>query len=220
MVSAKFAPGQSAVIAYGLYQYDFGQKLQVHGLLLPEVVEVHFEKLSGYGGVAAVQIGEVDGMTLEVDIPDSLLMTGSALAAYIYYADKNTGETIRTVYLPVLPRDIPEPDIPDDKMILLREIIDLLRSKADGITLVDEAYLQLLSGNLPVGDRIRLPGNSSGGGAEREIELKNNGESICWRYTDSNDWKELIKLSDLRGKDGITPEFEIRDGHLFAIYDE
>lgn len=220
MVSAKFVPGQTAVIAYGLYQYDFGQKLQVEGLSLPEVVEIHFEKLSGCGGVADVQIGKFNGPILEVDIPDSLLLTTAALAVYIYYADKNVGETIRTVYLPILPREAPEPDVPDDKLSLLREMIELLRSKADGITLVDEAYLQLLSGKLPVGDRIRLPGNSSGGEGGREIELKNDGESICWRYTDSNDWKELVKISDLRGKDGITPEFEIRDGHLFAIYND
>ena len=220
MVSAKFVPGQTAVVAYGLYQYDYGQTLQVQGLSLPSFVEVHFEKLSGRSGNADVQIGNFDGTNLDVNIPDYFLQTATAIAAYIYYADDDQGETIRTVYLPVLPRSGPAPDIPDDKMALLREIIDLLRSKADGITLVDEAYLQLLSGELPVGDRIRLPGYSSGGGGEREIELKNDGEAISWRYTDSNEWKELIKVSELRGKDGITPEFEIREGHLFAIYNE
>ena len=52
----------------------------------------------------------------------------------------------------------------------------------------------------------------------REIELKNNGVEIQWRYTDSNDWIKLIDLESIRGPAGETPEFEIREGHLYAIY--
>ena len=96
----------------------------------------------------------------------------------------------------------------------MKDIIDKLNKKADNLKFED-GYLQLLSDTLPVGERIRL-GQSSG----REIELKNDGAAICWRYTDSNEWTELVKLNDLKGKDGETPEFEIREGHLFAIYNE
>lgn len=57
-----------------------------------------------------------------------------------------------------------------------------------------------------------------GGGSGREIELRNSGTAIEWRYTDSNEWTELAKISDLSGKDGEAPDFEVRDGHLIAIY--
>ena len=73
--------------------------------------------------------------------------------------------------------------------------------------------LQLLSGNIPIGQRVRLPT-----GTGREIELRNNGTEIQWRYTDSNTWNTLVSLSELRGPAGETPEFEIREGHLFATY--
>lgn len=33
-----------------------------------------------------------------------------------------------------------------------------------------------------------------------------------------NDWNDLVPLEDLKGKDGKPPEFEVRDGHLIAIY--
>ena len=80
-----------------------------------------------------------------------------------------------------------------------------------------DGVLQLLSAGSPIGQRIRLP---SGGGSGREVELKNNGTAIQWRYTNENEWHDLVLLADLRGEDGQTPEFEIREGHLFAIYQE
>ena len=65
---------------------------------------------------------------------------------------------------------------------------------------------------------MRIP--SGEGGSNREIELKRNDNEIQWRYTDSNEWKTLVSLNELKGEDGQTPEFEIRNDHLFAIYKE
>ena len=98
---------------------------------------------------------------------------------------------------------------------LLRKMMSELKGKADNLK-EEEGYLQLLSGATPIGDRIRLPAGT--GGTGREIELRNNGTAIEWRYTDSNEWTELVKITDLSGKDGETPEFEIREGHLIAKY--
>lgn len=89
-----------------------------------------------------------------------------------------------------------------------------LEKKADNAKIIDGA-LQLLSGEKEIGDRIRLPSGNGG----REVELRNNGTEIQWRYTDSNEWRDLITVEELKGKDGVTPDFEIRDGHLFAIYE-
>ena len=54
---------------------------------------------------------------------------------------------------------------------------------------------------------------------DKEIEIRNDGTSIQWRYTDQNEWKELIPLADLKGEDGKPPEFEIREGHLIVKYE-
>lgn len=219
MITASFQPGQSSTIAYGLYQYDYGQELCVKGLSFSGVTEVHFAKLGALGGKALIRLGTVQDGILSVDIPDDFLCTDTSFAAYIYTADTEYGETVKTVYFPVLSRATPDTGIPDDKIPLLRDLVELIRNKADNITLTDGIYLQLLAGDIPIGERLRLP-NASSGANGREIELRNDGEAICWRYTDSNEWYELIKLSDLRGKDGITPELEIRNGHLFAIYND
>lgn len=48
----------------------------------------------------------------------------------------------------------------------------------------------------------------SGGGTEipgkdgREIELQNSGTAIQWRYVGEEDWKDIVQLSELKGKDG------------------
>ena len=52
----------------------------------------------------------------------------------------------------------------------------------------------------------------------KEIELRNNGTALQWRYTDSNEWTELILIDDIKGPAGETPTFEIREGNLYAIY--
>ena len=95
---------------------------------------------------------------------------------------------------------------------MLKQVLEFLQTKADNITITD-GNLQLMSQGQPVGDKVRI--NTSGG---NEIEIRNNGTALQWRYINQNDWNDLVPLEDLKGKDGKPPEFEVRDGHLIAIY--
>ena len=166
---------------------------------------------------AEIVVGNIVDGTIEARIPDDLLKEGEPIKAYLYIADPNSGKTIKKINMPVKRREKPGDYTEGDDQNLLRELMDELKKKADNIQSVD-GYLQLLSGATPIGDRVRLPAGT--GGSTREIELRNSGTAIEWRYTDSNEWTELIQMSELRGKDGETPEFELREGHLFAIYKE
>ena len=204
MIMAVFQDQDSAVTATGLTQWDYGQVLRILGLCGLKRTEVHFA-LDG-GGAALIQLAEVeeDG-AVTVPIPDCLLETGRSIVAYVYVTDQTSGETIRTIKMPVTR--------PAEKS-LLRQVLDQLALKADDLSLVD-GLLQLTANGQGIGTKIRLPSGTSGG---REVELRNNGTAIQWRYTDSNDWTDLVSLEDLRGPAGECPEFEVRDGHLFAIY--
>lgn len=209
MIQAKFKPGEYSVAAYGLVQWDYGQILHIEGVEVATNPEVHF---SVGRRDAVIVIGTVADGVIEARIPDDLLEEGEEIRAYVYVADADSGKTIRAVAMPVKRR--PRPDDYDSpaEQNLLRKVMEELRGKSDNIQVVD-GYLQLLSDAAPIGDRVRLP---AGGG--REIELRNNGTALEWRYTDSNEWTELIQMSELRGKDGEAPEFELREGHLIAIY--
>lgn len=207
-----FKDDRKNITVIGLDQWDYGQKLEIYGI--PDVThaEVHFCCESDTEALIK-QAQVTDHIT--ADIPDALLRTGENLKAYVYIATVTEGKTIRTITMIVNRRQRPEDYTVLPEKNLLREILERLDLKADDIEL-KENELQLLSGGKGIGSKIRLPGGSGG----REIELRNNGTAIQWRYTDSNDWIDLIQTEELRGKDGVTPSFIIRDGHLIAIYEE
>lgn len=196
----------------GLEQWDYGQKLEIYGIPNVTHAEVH---ICCENDTEALIIQAQVTEHITADIPDALLRTGENLKAYVYIATATEGKTIRTITMIVNRRQRPEDYTVLPEKNLLREILERLDLKADDIKLT-ENELQLLSGGKGIGSKIRLPGGSGG----REIELRNNGTAIQWRYTDSNDWIDLIQTEELRGKDGVTPSFIIRDGHLIAIYEE
>ncbi len=206
-----FEEGEKHINVAGLQQWDYGQRLEIYGIPETTHVEVHFCCESDTEAI--IQVAEVTDH-ISANIPDALLRTGENIKAYIYIATPLEGKTIRTITLVVKRRQRPvDYAAPPDKN-LLREILEKLNLKADDMQL-NENELQLLSGGKEIGKKIRLP-TSTG----KEIELRNNGIAIQWRYTDSNDWIDLIQVQELKGKDGVTPRFELRSGHLIAIYEE
>ena len=212
MLKVKFKEDSRQTVSDALTQWDYGQLLRIEDIPEVESAEIHFT-CKGKRNALIIEAYIVDG-TATAKIPNELLMEGEEIQAYIYAMTSDSGKTIYTVIIPVKRREKPEDYSEPEHQDKLKEIIDKLDKKADDLQYAD-GYLQLLSGTIPIGKRIRL--NQSGG---RELELKNDGTAICWRYTDSNEWTELVKLNDLKGKDGETPEFEIREGHLYAIYNE
>lgn len=210
MIIAKFcSDGQYYKTVFGLVQWDYGQTLQVFGLQIPDQTEVHLTEEFGTMSFTVPGNRQEDG-SVAVEIPDILLQSGKNVIAYIYVCDDSQGETLRTIFMPVKKRAKPE-NYSRSELTPMQEILKELRGRADDITL-QEDILQLMSGGRAIGSRIRLPVQ------EREIEMRNTGTAIEWRYTDRNEWNGLIVLEDIRGPAGETPEFEIRDGHLYAIY--
>ena len=223
MIVAYFGSSDSAK-AWGLTQWDYGQDLQLAtDGEIPDGTEVQF-----YQDLLTSVAYTVGGI---IRIPDVMLQNAKTITAYVYVRSEDEGETILTVTLPIQPRPRPSNYVlpayeeyarllpvggsPGQMPVRTENGIEW-GNAADDMQLTD-GVLQLLSAGSPIGQRIRLP---SGGGSGREVELKNNGTAIQWRYTNENEWHDLVLLADLRGKDGQTPEFEIREGHLFAIYQE
>lgn len=224
MVSVKFQESNTAS-CYGLTQWDYGQTLMIlTDSMIPDGAEVQF-----YQGLLSSTGITTGGI---VKIPDKMLQNTESITAYIYVRSETAGETILTAALKITARPRPE-------NYILPEYTDYGRlppvggisgqvmgkksdadndfswiDKADNVK-VEDGMLQLLSGGRAIGDRVRIAGAGTGG---REVELRKGETAIEWRYTDENEWHELISLSDLKGEPGETPEFELRDGHLFAIY--
>lgn len=212
-----FGGGQSSVTVRGLYQWDFGQEIKIYGVDTKDSeVEIHFAQFGMAGAIRG--IGDCADGIITCRIPDNLLVSGEEITVYVYVTGPDYGKTVRTVKLPVVKRKRPENYSGSEFHNALQVVLERLGTKADNLKLLD-GILQLYAGENPIGDRVRLPAS----GGSREIELRSNGVSIQWRYTDSNDWSDLVTLAELKGEKGdpgVTPEFEIREGHLFAIYQE
>lgn len=135
MITAVFTDNSDYARATGLWQWDYGQRLRIEGLTLPTAVEIHFALTEQFGD-AITRVGTTkDGVT-EVVIPDSLLENQAAGATYeiyawIYLADKTSGETIKRISMQVKRRPKPEGhDTPEDAE-LFQDAIEAVNASAD-----------------------------------------------------------------------------------------
>ena len=95
--------GLREVTTAPLWQYDYGQILQITGLDLPQAFEVHFSN-SRKSGETITQIGTDN----QVVIPDMYLTSGADIYAFIFlHDDVDDGETEYVIKIPV--RERPEP---------------------------------------------------------------------------------------------------------------
>lgn len=227
MVTVNFK-GFTTAKASGVTQWDYGQVLKIDGspVEIPDESEAHFYQgeLSHIGYVRENQC----------TIPDVMLQNSGGIILYIYVRSKTAGETVLTAVIPIERRKRPEnyvlPAYQEYKRLLPEggeagqvpviqagengERSVVWGDRANNIKLIEGA-LQLMSGDKEIGERLRLPG---GGGGSREIELRRGDDAIQWRYTDSNEWMDLIAISAITGPAGETPIFERRDDHLYVIY--
>lgn len=98
-VEAVFTKGRTNIETVSLWQYDYGQVLQIIGIDLPEFYEVHFSNEEH--GVSTTTIGNADG----VAIPDTYLTSGNAIYAWLYlHTGEDDGETVYEIRIPVRKR--------------------------------------------------------------------------------------------------------------------
>lgn len=106
MLVANFTRSNEEIELEELWQYDYGQKLQINGLNLPDIFEVHFfwKELEK----AKIVTGYTQKGTSYVNIPDEGLKQKRAITAYIYLSTPEEGKTVNTVTMYVSKRPAPE----------------------------------------------------------------------------------------------------------------
>ena len=112
MLVANFTRPNEEIELEELWQYDYGQKLQINGLNLPDIFEVHFfwKELEK----AKIVTGYTSKGISYVDIPNEGLKQKRAITAYIYLSTPEEGKTVNTVTMYVSRRPAPENlEIPD-----------------------------------------------------------------------------------------------------------
>lgn len=129
MINAIFKPLDTEVYTNPAKQWDYGQILRIQGVTLPKAVEVHFG-ISGEENTVP-SVGVTDGDHTDVEIPDGLLRQPNDLVAYVYIADVEKGNTVKTINIPVIARAKPAiPHTPEDEAVF-REAIEAVNTAAD-----------------------------------------------------------------------------------------
>lgn len=113
-----------------IYQYNYGQILQIHGLDLQKAVEIHFSH-SMITGDAIIRIGTTTDKITEVAVPEKFLETSGTVTVYIYVSDTESGQTEYKIQFQIAARAKPEAwDSPEDAE-LFRETIVQVNAAAD-----------------------------------------------------------------------------------------
>lgn len=90
-----------------IWQWAYGQKLQVKGLDLPAVVEVHI-KHSAISEDARVKIGASENGTMSLNIPNEFMKEHGVVTTYIYCTTPDHGQTEYKIQFPISQRAKPE----------------------------------------------------------------------------------------------------------------
>lgn len=109
-----FPPGATRLSVNGLHQWDYGRKIEIHADDLPPLVEVHFA-CDGMEEAVVRSCAVIDGVA-EAAVPDQCLEQTTPVTAWVYEVGETSGETVKTIILPITPRTKPQPGatVPQD----------------------------------------------------------------------------------------------------------
>lgn len=158
-IKAKFSAGETTKRISALYQWDYGQQLEIESADLPTLVEVHFACPDM--SEAIVRVCSVSNGIATVTIPDRCLEQSNPITAWVYEIHGTTGSTTKAVVIPVTARTRPcrSAEVPQDVSDRYTELISE----------VNEAVGKLKSGEIMVAsaakatsaDRATSAGNAS-----------------------------------------------------------
>lgn len=210
-----YKPNRIPIVS-GLEQWDYGQYLVIKDIpldLLEDEKEIHFCFPNSLKSV--VVKAEYEDDVLKAKIPkfifqkqiESCLYSSYKAYAFVYLKTNEYGKTIYKIALEIEARPKPDDYEYEEEQLYFEELIEVLDAKADNIKYSGN-ILYLLSGE-HVLSRVTIKSGSGGGtgtGTDgREIELRNNGTYIQWRYVGDEIWINLVSLETLKGENGITP---------------
>ena len=109
IVTANFK-NERNTITRKLYQYDYGQVINIKGLNLPKAFEVHISN-SNKASTAQIYIGNND----QIEIPNKFLLSGEDIYLWIFlHSTATDGQTRYTITVPVQKKPKPESEEPTE----------------------------------------------------------------------------------------------------------
>lgn len=125
-----------------LFQFDYGQELEISGVELPEKFEMHFE----YGDISLSVDGIYSNGKGTVKVPDTLLDgLRSRFSAWLYVEDGKSGKTIKTVEF-ILGRRKKPSDYPcnPSEIAEVKTLAEYVKENADKVATAEKVGQDLL----------------------------------------------------------------------------
>lgn len=133
-IKADFLDGGTEKRVSPLYQWDYGQTLEIESPDFSTIVEVHFgcPQLQE----AIVHACSVVNGVATVRIPDRCLEQSGTITAWVYEIEGTTGATTKVVYIPIIARTRPPRthEIPEEVSDKYTELISEVNEAVDALT--------------------------------------------------------------------------------------
>lgn len=140
-----------------------------------------------------VVLGESDTCLVPHEVLEETKFSVSVFGGNLITVDSEEVKVFEAGYR----SDLVEPPTPD----VYTQILTSLNGKADDLK-YENNILYLMANKNTIAS-VKIVAGSGGSGADgREVELRNNGEYIQWRYSGEEDWVNLVALADLKGEKG------------------
>lgn len=115
------------------YRYDYGQTLEIAGLELSDGFEVHFQNGTGNPEIRQGTVDENNVCT--VAVPDITLSLGYDYAfAWVYVKTPESGTTIKTIVINILPREKPSDAPSVDDYPQIKKYADYVKENAEKVS--------------------------------------------------------------------------------------
>lgn len=128
MINIDFSNSDAVTDMASLTQWDYGRKIQITGVTLPDNVQIHFAR---DGEEAEIRLGSTVNNVTTVTIPDAILQKSGKFKMYVFLTNDISGYTVKYATFNVRarekPTDVVTPDNEDIVAELLRkwdEVID------------------------------------------------------------------------------------------------
>ena len=135
-ITANFSNGGRQCITRKLFQYDYGQKVLIKGLNLPQSFEFHISNSNSPKASSNIFLGNNN----EIIIPDEYLTSGEDIYIWIFlHQTISDGQTRYTINIPVQKRPKAESKEPTQvEQNVIDQLISSLEQKVDEISTATE----------------------------------------------------------------------------------
>lgn len=217
-IKANIKSQDQTTFTRSVWQYDYGQILQITGAELPPAVEVQFSLHEKSGETITRVATTTDGVT-EVQIPNELLKRDGCkgdyfIYAYIFVSDEKSGNTKYKIAIAVRKRPKPEEptDEPEQEENLFHATVVTVNASAERAEkAVSDAENIRDNLNLDLSEKITRPQAAEVGQVLAVKEIDESGKPTVF---EAEDVKVPTKTSELENDSGFLTEHQDISGKL------